>query len=877
MNQSKRIFTSPNSISQAQSITQKLYKYLEEGTPVYFDVTSPDSPCVTPKHTHSKYSRKTHVLPSSPYIPCARSHHTSSVHIERTSVSPSSPRRALFDSGDNLRSDPYKISHGATSTLSQTCSHDSSSPLTIHMAENRDFDPYSCEAEHRGSQVGCHQRVYTNPRCSFQHVGSALHQHKSHGCSVSPCSIRTDLYPTTCQKSPVKYLQDFDDTQPYSTSPCRNQNLSPLCSGGKGISPHKMHKCCRSTESNIYHSSHSVESPYYPITERCDFGRKIQIVEPLCLKNGIKQDQNLLDGSSNKMKTLNHCQPLQEVKSVSKNLMERSYTSLSDKHVINSDADSSTVGDGSCKSYQMSKYSSTLASSVASPHNKVAAFVLSSADFMSQCNIEDSAEGISTNIQDKENTSDLNDSHSSGDPTVSDSSANTFETCAESPCIADLVKEKEEGFDFSKSVLKCSRNIEITRRSNDMEAQMSHSKWKQPLKPITIETGDFVSSDESYLAQRSPRIYRMKTRKPKSDEDLYAINGKGKSKMGSDSMPPPDMITKQNSKISPNDAFNVLSDDSMFSSITAKDSDVEPPPKMIITKQKAKVSPSDAFNALSDDSMFSSITAKEAHVMPPPKIVSKHRTKPNQDSEPPPNIQVTKEEAKFFPNDAYALSDDSIVTASTFREVSVKDEKTGIVFIERYIPSDYEGSVGRRSLDSMTSAATIDSQATLIYDWQTLGKMSKQENSEWGIGQLKQLPQVRGDNCRHPFHTSNVLSSQGSSGSSTVVINPSFPSQENSPDVCVPDHLASLSCEEISQRLQSYGELPGPVIASTKQIYLKRLTSLEANPGLISLSKESPGNVSGSYLICINKIRSNAPFLRNVAVSLLGKGSRRSI
>ncbi|RUS84561.1 hypothetical protein EGW08_007656 [Elysia chlorotica] len=205
-------------------------------------------------------------------------------------------------------------------------------------------------------------------------------------------------------------------------------------------------------------------------------------------------------------------------------------------------------------------------------------------------------------------------------------------------------------------------------------------------------------------------------------------------------------------------------------------------------------------------------------------------------SMPPPNVPKIK---TSVPEDY--KSDDSLFSVVSTKEVVVKDEKSGIVLIEKHTPSVTSGSVGRRSLDSIsiTSAATVDSQATLIYDWHTLGRIYKQDKSDSSkhLYTRKPLAQLRKENGTSD---NKVLSSQSSSGSSNDIISPSLHTQDTIPDCEIPDHLSKLSCEEISQRLQQYGELPGPIITSTKQVYLKRLTSLEANPGLISLSSKTP-------------------------------------
>ncbi|GFR64831.1 ankyrin repeat and LEM domain-containing protein 1 [Elysia marginata] len=398
-----------------------------------------------------------------------------------------------------------------------------------------------------------------------------------------------------------------------------------------------------------------------------------------------------------------------------------------------------TLSDPLPASFQVSKYTASLASSVASPSDKVAAFVLSSADFMSQCSMREN-ESSSTDIQgDVENKSVVNDSESHSDQTASDSSANTFETCSESPCVQNLVNEKEKELSLNHHTHK-GTNAD----GRILKIKTPESKWKPPTQPVATDICDIVTSDDSFLSHRSPRIYRMKSRQIKLDKNTDLLSAEKKSKTPRDMMPPPNV----------------------------------------------------------------KVTMPSAN----------------------PSLKLS---GVFVP------SDDSLLSTITSKEVIVKDEMSGIVLIERHTPSVCGSSVGRRSLDSITSGATIDSQATLIYDWHTLGQISKQTQSKFNEGSKKNKPltHVKSETVNTGL---KILSSQSSSGFSSDSNTLSFQTQDDLPDSKVPDYLSTLSCEEISQKLQKYGELPGPVVASTKQVYLKRLASLEANPGLVTLSSKVP-------------------------------------
>ena len=641
------VVTSPNSSSQ--TITQKLHKYLKEGTPVYFDVTSPDSPCVKPKQVHP---------------------------------SPLRQRKVCFDSAYYSKLSPCTKVAAPASNLSQGSLQHSCSSSPISLVDNVNIGTYSCGTQRCHHISNC-LKFQSHKKPSSSNV-CGLHQH-----NLNPLTLSS--YIKTC--SELLCTCDCANNQsiyPHSCSPYISHNQSHFCLD-------KPYECASlNPVVNNNQNSQSLEEPHYSSMKRSDSKRKIQPVEPF-LKH-LRDSPNHLEAQ---MKP--------------------------NKYRIDISANSSTKSESSFSSFPMSAYSSTLASSVASPRDKVAAFVLSSVDFMSQCSVKDN-ENISANFQQDVESKSVDNSESHSEQTVSDSSAHTFETCLEGPCVESLVNEKERELLLTKD--------NTFGESNNTKLKLSQSKWKPPTNCIAVDVGDIVTSDESFLSHRSPRVYRMKKRPVKmgKKEDSSKMEKRNKN---CTNMPRPNMPRVKSS----------------------------------------------------NDSLFSTVS-----------------------------------------------------------EVVVTDEESGIVLIERHNPSVSGGSVGRRSLDSITTAATVDSQATLIYDWHTLGRLCQQHGSDSSKGSFgcKKLFLVKRENDTSEDY---ILSSQSLSRSSNDIISPSFQTQDDFPDSEIPDHLSKLSCEEISQRLQQYGELPGPIIASTKQVYLKRLTSLEANPGLITLSSKIPGKLFCFFLL----------------------------
>lgn len=237
-----------------------------------------------------------------------------------------------------------------------------------------------------------------------------------------------------------------------------------------------------------------------------------------------------------------------------------------------------------------------------------------------------------------------------------------------------------------------------------------------------------------------------------------------------------------------------------------------------------------------------------------------------------------------------------ISNESIFSTISVKDivdVKTGLTLVERVLPSDCGSLSDRRSLDSTVTTRSTFSEETQIYDWSMLqtrlskpvaqhAKITtdtpKSSNTRINVTgkseptKVSSSPASFNENLKTKTSCLDSESTQAYDWSSLVDATASIqitspdtrtkkhlaesndPSQSRSPvtrskveldnNILVPNHLKKLSCEEVSSRLKNYGELLGPVTVATKQVYLRRLASLESNPGLVTLTTIYPGKIT---------------------------------
>ncbi|CAG5118724.1 unnamed protein product [Candidula unifasciata] len=216
----------------------------------------------------------------------------------------------------------------------------------------------------------------------------------------------------------------------------------------------------------------------------------------------------------------------------------------------------------------------------------------------------------------------------------------------------------------------------------------------------------------------------------------------------------------------------------------------------------------------------------------------------------PVSYQEIKQEDTFtqiFPVRKRLSSDSLFSSVSSVKEYVYKDKEKNITLIERHIPSDYGSSVGRRSLESINSKRTVDSEATLIYDWRALNEVLRTENPEAKPSSYSvfdsRCATVIDISCADKKAASlqeNCSEEQSPQENVSGSTAEDDDDGENAATFVIPAHLENLTCQEISQELQKYGEIPGPVIPATRQAYLRRLTTLQSNPGLVILSKACP-------------------------------------
>ena len=152
---------------------------------------------------------------------------------------------------------------------------------------------------------------------------------------------------------------------------------------------------------------------------------------------------------------------------------------------------------------------------------------------------------------------------------------------------------------------------------------------------------------------------------------------------------------------------------------------------------------------------------------------------------------------------------DSVYSNLSCREYVYRDSDQGVVLIERHIPSECDASsaADRRSLDSsvLSVQTAADSDNTELYDWRA--------------------------------YQSDVTHSSVDGQETDDISTPSLP-----------ECLTQLSNDEVRNGLRSLGDDPGPVVPSTRQLYLVRLAALQAAPrAVLSLTVATPGTSHTRY------------------------------
>ncbi|XP_041373213.1 uncharacterized protein LOC121386397 [Gigantopelta aegis] len=173
---------------------------------------------------------------------------------------------------------------------------------------------------------------------------------------------------------------------------------------------------------------------------------------------------------------------------------------------------------------------------------------------------------------------------------------------------------------------------------------------------------------------------------------------------------------------------------------------------------------------------------------------------------------------------------DSIYSHLSCKEYVYRDTDTGVVLIERHIPSDYEGSsIDRQSFSSSVfSVQTVDSQDTEIYDWKAYqSDCSESKSCQSDCNESKSYQ----SDC-------SELTADGRGVSERKMMPPQLPTS-------VPECLSQLSNNEVRDKLKSLGDDPGPVVPSTRQLYLVRLATIQADPHLVQHVMKLTDSVPG--------------------------------
>ena len=181
-----------------------------------------------------------------------------------------------------------------------------------------------------------------------------------------------------------------------------------------------------------------------------------------------------------------------------------------------------------------------------------------------------------------------------------------------------------------------------------------------------------------------------------------------------------------------------------------------------------------------------------------------------------------------------------------------RDPEKGIVLIERHIPSKCSSNCGskRSSLDStQNTILTEDSQKTDIYDWKSLSKVKHvTENNKYKVPKHGSVTtRASLDSIASVSSTDSQVTEDYSVQDYTDHKHTKVQDDQTFP--CVPQTLSQLSNEEIREKLQSLGDVPGPVTDNTRQTYLVRLTKAEKDPELIQYRLALQLNIGKYWMI----------------------------
>ncbi|BFY98372.1 hypothetical protein BsWGS_01422 [Bradybaena similaris] len=893
----------------SDTITERVYKYLEEGKQICIDATSPNNPtleirsseiagtvndsCAYQKHLpQTCYNRfqeqqdiETQNISSSPELDsgsnrstsicdhCACSIHNSQAHVNCAHNSHPCHMYQMCTSKHLDEQFCNLCSHCYLNTPSKhvTCTR----PQMLHEScRSSTFSECcgqtNCNARSSFCKHDCHLHSVISPRdiklstfygdnmsCSSSVINREhLQTGTRHCCNVAQKdTMATKLY--DCQKTVFSIKSPPQNCKPFFvanvTSQCRHSACSP--------SKERQHKKeSQYSRKNMLHAPENsletsevfvnslteVSDPEYEQQDKVDTlqRRFSYVVNVDDASVTDKQITPLSDYFSTELSELDRSPTKSEHESVACLVHQdhdsgvafasgKMFPSLLNGSVPSSCFDGSTlsflemkddcrtkIGNKLKKAKRKSllkpqEIASPLPKSHMKPQERVAEFILSMQNYMSSgdCVDDSFAENISPvltrpdektqfsegrdgeSVHHVDQTENLNKlmTRSCGVFNISESSVETFATCDEGYSDytknVNAVSEKESKVNQASSAQEKTEVSETEKPVNLIHAQKhaaerSPSKWKPPISALPDD--DIMTSDDSYVCRSGPRIYRMKMK--------HRI------------APPNDVAVAEGKQT------------------------------YIFSRNDHPVSRSDHPVSRKDHPV-----SRNDH-----PVSRKDHPVPRNEISPVSYPEITRKDTlpQIFPVKE-RLSSDSLFSSVSVKEYVYEDKEENITLIERHIPSDYGSSIGRRSLDSTHSKRTIDSEATLIYDWQSLNEVLRADG-------LEAKPQSCGafDNrcatvCDSSYLDKNVASSQANnSGDLSPDENISCTTEDDDGDnvatVVIPVQLEKMTSQEISQELQKYGEIPGPVIPATRQAYLRRLTTLQSNPGLLTLSKACP-------------------------------------
>lgn len=848
---------------QSDTITKKIFKYLQEGKQISFDVTSPDTPVLGLRPVHA------------PAVDCTcLSHPASSLSLSNLSPSPSSKCHTLQEKECNLHS--RNCQSPDNSSLKTTVSRFQTPASTDPVIKSPMFQRHGSRVSRVSPQIRQSSFISRHPdnkqdsQCSSTNISPLSVTNSDPNRNFSLCSTRRSLE------------KEFEEQDSIGGI---NGEFRPEIHFGRMSLEHPK----ESSASDYFSATASVIQVSPKIKDETEASSEMYSTD-MFISGHVSETskasenlfQNLLNETCSNDKITDY---VLEVKDSCKpDFSENNHRSerLLVNEIFHTDKNTSlawTVRKDSQPKVQNKprrksilkppEIAALLPKSQISRNQRVAEFILSVQDFISKDNVEDSnCDGLICRLspgntafeESAKHTGHIEESlyqpekvsveHNDlpvetvqGISNVSDSSFDTFATCDDGTTnvainVGPVPKTEEKSKSDTHFSVKEVPTAASFTFSNLEKSDKNHSptKWKPPTSVIIDD--DLMTSDDSFIqrvhsdpVKVKPQFVNFSVRSQPAQMLEHLASGK------------PTMVSlRQETKTQGTTRSTV-------------DVSISEKPKIESDSLKWK-----SHTLVHSDNGF--VTSDDDYNHKTRSRIYKMKVKPKFKS-PVVGAQTTDKHnhlvlaelpldpvvAKTDNQDCRRLSIDSLFSTISVKEYVHRDKKSGITLIEKHIPSDCGSSIGRRSLDSTSSRTTIDSQATLIYDWRALNEILKAKHKKEsaslkapvGYHSMKEMPiSVSNDICPQKCKESLESSTEELSLCENIQSTCSGDDETTGAEV-IPAHLEKLTCQEISQELKKYGEIPGPVVAATKQVYLKRLATLESHPGLVVLSRTSRG------------------------------------